>query len=72
MTSFLKSAELPSVLELPRVMEQPIAAGGGIQAPVRHEEDPLKALDDLMAAIELLCPQWPAREPSVDGKKMLL
>jgi len=40
--------------------------------PPRIEKDPLKALDDLMAAIEALCPVWPARKRSIDGHKMLL
>jgi hypothetical protein len=52
--------------------EPPFAAGGGRKMPPRIEKDPLKALDDLMAAIEALCPVWPARKRSIDGHKMLL
>jgi len=53
--------------------ESPIAAGAGLcPAPARHYEDPYKALDDLMAAVEALCPEWPARPLFVDGGKMLL
>ena len=36
------------------------------------EEDPYRALDDLMAVVEVLCPVWPPREGFVDGGKMLL
>ena len=55
MTSYTKSTE------------QPFAADGGVcRAPTRPE-DPFRALDDLMAVVETLCPQWPEREP-FDGK----
>jgi hypothetical protein len=52
--------------------EPPLAAEGGLEAPARHKEDPYRALDDLMAAVEALCPVWPRREPFVDGGRMLL
>jgi hypothetical protein len=52
--------------------EPPLAAEGGLEAPARHDEDPYRALDDLMAAVEALCPVWPQREPFVDGGRMLL
>jgi hypothetical protein len=52
--------------------EAPLAAEGGLSAPVRVEEDPYRALDDLMAAIEALCPVWPRRDPPGTGNRMLL
>ena len=60
MSSFAKSAE-------PR-----FAADGGLDAPVRREEDPYRTLDDLMAAVEALCPVWPPRAGFVNGGRMLL
>lgn len=50
----------------------PLSAEGGLWAPVRAEEDPYRALDDLMAAIELLCPRWPRRDAPGPGGRMLL
>ncbi|MGH8210899.1 MAG: hypothetical protein ACREU6_15165 [Steroidobacteraceae bacterium] len=52
--------------------EQPFAAAGGIQAPATSEEDPFRALDDLMSVVEALCPTWPQREPFVSVGEMLL
>ena len=52
--------------------QPPFAGGAGLDLPAPFEEDPFKALDELMAVVEALCPEWPAREPSVDGGKMLL
>jgi len=52
--------------------EPPFAAEAGLAAPVRREEDPYRALDDLMAAVEALCPVWPPRAEFVDGGRMLL
>lgn len=66
MNSFVKPPESATA------SEPPFAAGGGRKMPPRFEEDPLKALDDLMAAIEALCPVWPARERTINGHKMLL
>ncbi len=60
MTSFAKPAE------------PPFAADAGLSAPVRHEEDPYRTLDDLMAAVEALCPVWPPRTGFVNGGRMLL
>ncbi|HEY1327836.1 MAG TPA: hypothetical protein VGI14_12920 [Casimicrobiaceae bacterium] len=42
--------------------EAPIAAGGGIDVSVSSDDDPYRALDDLMAAIEVLSPTWPPRD----------
>jgi hypothetical protein len=39
---------------------------------MRHDEDPYRTLDDLMAAVEALCPVWPPRSGFVNGDKMLL
>jgi hypothetical protein len=29
----------------------------------KREEDPFRALDDLMVVVEAVCPQWPERRP---------
>jgi hypothetical protein len=47
--------------------EQPFAAEGGVGRVPKRQEDPFRALDDLMAVVEALCPVWPEREP-FDGK----
>jgi hypothetical protein len=53
----MKAQDLDHVLPT----EQPLAGSGGVQIrPVSHR-DPYEALDDLMAAVEVLCPRWPAR-----------
>ncbi len=62
MSSCAKSAEAP--------LAQPEEAGS--PRPVRIEEDPYRALDDLMAAIEALCPVWPRRDRRGTGDRMLL
>jgi hypothetical protein len=40
----------------------PLAAEGPPPAPPPGEGDPFRALDDLMATIELFCRTWPQRE----------
>jgi hypothetical protein len=60
MSSFAKSAE------------PPFAAEGGLDAPRRRDEDPYRTLDDLMAAVETLCPVWPQRDALPAGSRMLL
>jgi hypothetical protein len=52
--------------------DQPFANGAGIQAPVAPDEDPYRALDELMAVVEELCPQWPERGVFINSDKMLL
>ncbi len=52
--------------------DPPLAASGGVIAPVRDREDPYRALDDLMAVVEALCPLWPQRDVFLDGGRMLL
>lgn len=52
--------------------DAPIAAYDGLEPLVQFVADPYLALDDLMAAVEALCPVWPQRELFVDGGKMLL
>ena len=52
--------------------EPPFAAGAGLDAPARREEDSYRTLDDLMAAVEVLCPVWPPRDGFVNGGRMLL
>lgn len=55
-----------------KLPEPPFAASGGIGGAAPVEEDPYRALDDLMAAVEALCPVWPSRNPGVPGGDMLL
>ena len=52
--------------------EAPLVAEGGLRPPVRLDDDPYQALDELMAAVEALCPQWPRRDSVGVGSKMLL
>lgn len=52
--------------------DAPLAADGGLTRPAIRVEDPFRALDDLMAVVEALCPTWPQRGPFVEGDKMLL
>lgn len=52
--------------------EPPFAAEAGLGAPARSPEDPYRALDDMMAAIEALCPVWPPRTELLNGGRMLL
>ena len=52
--------------------ESPIAAEGGLSKPARAAEDPYHALDDLMAAVEALCPIWPPRDTLSRSSRMLL
>lgn len=60
MTSFAKS------------VEQPLANEGGLEQSVRQEADPYGALDDLMAVVETLCPEWPQRPALLNTDRMLL
>jgi hypothetical protein len=53
-------------------VEPPIGAEGGIDLPPRRDEDPYEALDDLMAAVEILCPVWPPRDAFLAGGNLLL
>ncbi|HET9049865.1 MAG TPA: hypothetical protein VFN29_12995 [Chiayiivirga sp.] len=50
----------------------PFAADAGIQAPIVPEQDPYRALDELMVVVEALCAQWPERETFVDSGQMRL
>lgn len=43
-------------------IEYPIAAEGGVVAPVADVQDPFETLDNLMFVVEALCPTWPQRE----------
>jgi hypothetical protein len=43
--------------------DQPFAAEGGLRRVPKREEDPFRALDDLMVVVEALCPKWPERRP---------
>jgi hypothetical protein len=53
-------------------VEQPFANAGGIQSPPIRHADPFLALDDLMAAVETLCPIWPQRDTFINTGTMLL
>lgn len=53
-------------------VDSPLAAEGGNYSPPRLEEDPYQALDDLMAAVEILCPVWPPRDGFRVGSNLLL
>jgi hypothetical protein len=37
-------------------------ADGGVSAPISSGRDPFEALDDLMAVMDALCPEWPSRK----------
>ncbi|MBK7657606.1 MAG: hypothetical protein IPJ28_00035 [Betaproteobacteria bacterium] len=52
--------------------EAPFAASAGIQSPAIAEQDPYRALDELMVVVEALCPEWPPRPLFKDGGRMLL
>ncbi len=52
--------------------KQPFAQDGGIRLPPDPPVDPFQSLDDLMAAVEALCPTWPERETFVKFSSMLL
>lgn len=62
MTSSAKSADAP------------FAANSGTSVPTADWADPYQALDDLMAAVEALCPVWPPRPgfERMDGSKLRL
>jgi hypothetical protein len=52
--------------------DTPISAGGGISAPEAVLDDPYRALDELMAVVEELCPVWPPRPTFADGSNYRL
>jgi hypothetical protein len=60
MSSCAKSAEAPFVAE------------GGLPFTPRREDDPYRALDDLMVVVEALCPVWPQRGVFPSDAKFLL
>jgi hypothetical protein len=57
---------------LKKSVEQPFAGSGGIPEPPPSPADPFQALDDLMAAVEALCPTWPQRDIVVNTAGLLL
>ena len=57
---------------LHRSVEAPLARDGGIQVAPDSPADPFQALDDLMAAVEALCPTWPPRATFLNLGRMLL
>jgi len=56
-----------------KTAEQPLADSGGRRPPaVVDFEDPYRALDELMAVVEELCPEWPTRSCFDGTERMLL
>lgn len=53
-------------------VDSPLAREGGLAAAHRVEGDPYEAFDDLMAAVEALCPVWPPRDTLVRTALMLM
>lgn len=53
----MKTADISIVGETPT----PLAAEGGVTLPTPSGKEPYEALDDLMVAVEALCPRWPSR-----------
>ncbi len=52
--------------------DAPFAADGGLAAVAPSEADPYRSLDELMAAVEALCPVWPPRtEATLTGRMRL-
>lgn len=47
------------------------ADGGLERTATESEQDPFKALDELMVVVEALCPKWPER-PTFEGTKCFL
>jgi hypothetical protein len=52
--------------------EAPLAAEGGVRHPIEGASDPFQALDELMVAVEALCPKWPERPPFPAHARFLL
>ena len=64
----MKSAD-PTDLDHTR---HPFAAGGGLRPAAANLRDPFEALDDLMVAVEALCPAWPGRATFDKSNRFLL
>ena len=60
----MKSSEKPA--------EAPFSAAGGVRVPVGEASDPYQALDELMVAVEALCPRWPERPVFPANARFLL
>jgi hypothetical protein len=56
---------------LAKPADTPIAAEGGIRAEPPESADPYQALDELMVAVEALCPRWPERPPFPANARLL-
>lgn len=70
---FVSSAGNPySMTYSAKSTEQPFAADGGIGRVRKREQDPFRALDDLMVVVEALCPAWPQRKPFESTDEMRL
>lgn len=53
--------------------DPPLAAEGGVRPPIVHEDsDPYRALDNLMAVVEALCPTWPPRRLFPPDARLLM
>jgi hypothetical protein len=57
---------------LKKSVDQPFASEGGIRVAPNTLADPYQALDDLMAAVEALCPTWPQRDTFINAGALLL
>ena len=55
-----------------KALDPPLAAEGGVNVPITGTTDPFEALDNLMSVIEMLCPEWPARESSANFRNLRL
>lgn len=53
----MSPADLATGVESPA----PFAAEGGKRTFPKSRREPFETLDDLMAAVEALCPRWPDR-----------
>jgi hypothetical protein len=56
----------------PKSADQPLANEAGVELPAVQDADPYRALDDLMAVVEALCPEWPQRPALLKTDRMLL
>jgi len=64
MSSSKKTPEQP--------LAEPLAESGGQRSRAVDFDDPYRALDELMAVVEALCQEWPARRCFDGTERMLL
>jgi hypothetical protein len=56
----------------PTAVQQPFSGSGHSRVEAHRHRDPYAELDDLMAVIESLCPDWPPRLPFRDSGRCRL